>query len=226
MIKLNRTKKNNPIIVALDLDDSQSAFNLIDKLEDRVSFYKVGMQLFFKEGPLFLKKLKNVTRKKVFLDLKINDIPNTIQKAIKSLRTLQPELMTVFTEESGVRAAVEAAEGNIKILNVTVLTSQPQENQTIDRALRRTELSLKNGADGIVCSGHETAQIRKEFGENFIIVNPGIRMHSEKDDQKRVVTPIQAIQNGASYLVIGRPITQATDPIYATEEILNSLKLV
>lgn len=221
---MRQTKKNNPVIVALDFDHRSEAVDLIEKLDQSVSYYKIGMQLFFREGNSLVREIKSSFRKSIFLDIKLNDIPNTIEKAVSGLSPLQPDMMTVFTGADGVKAAVEAADKKIKILNVTVLTSEPQESQTIDNVLKRTQLSLKNGANGVVCSGRETSAIRKEFGDDFIIVNPGIRMRAADDDQKRVVTPNEAVQNGATYLVIGRPITRAGDPARAALEIIDSIE--
>ncbi|MES0490722.1 MAG: orotidine-5'-phosphate decarboxylase [Leptospirales bacterium] len=227
ILMMNTPKSNTDfLIVALDYDKKQDALELVSRLEN-VNYYKVGMQLFYSAGFEIIEDLKKLD-KKVFLDLKINDIPNTISKAVKSLSRLNVDLLTVFTSSDGVKAAAEAAqESAVKILNVTVLTSQAKEpsgKNISDQVLERAELTLKNGGHGIICSGAETSIVREKLGNDLIIVNPGIRpVGVDAGDQKRIVTPAEAKNSGASHIVVGRPITQAIDPVRSVSEILSSL---
>jgi orotidine-5'-phosphate decarboxylase len=192
-------------------------------LGDYVDYYKIGMQLFYREGPAIVHTLKNDFHKKIFLDLKINDIPNTVEHAVKSLSSLGVDMMTLFTSGDGVVAAKRSAPTSLAVLNVTVLTSQADEGNTAGDVEKRTSLSLDHGADGIVCSGLETKSLRQKFGRDFLIVNPGIRMESLGDDQQRTVTPRMAMENGASYIVVGRPVTADPNPRQAAIRILDSL---
>ena len=224
---MNTPKSNSDfLIVALDYDQKLEALELVSKLEN-VNYYKVGMQLFYSAGFEIIEDLKNLG-KKVFLDLKINDIPNTVEKAVKSITRLNVDLLTVFTGPEGVQAAVEGASGtDLQILNVTVLTSQAgsDDSENIsEMVMKRAELTLNNGGNGIICSGVETESVRAKFGNDLMIVNPGIRpIGADAGDQKRIVTPSEARKAGASHIVIGRPITQAADPVHTVQEILSSL---
>ncbi len=192
-------------------------------LGDYVDYYKIGMQLFYREGPAVVQTLKNDFHKKIFLDLKINDIPNTVEHAVKSLSSLGVDMITLFTSGDGVMAAKRAAPPGLAVLNVTVLTSQADEGNMAGDVEKRTSLSLDHGADGIVCSGLETKSLRQKFGRDFLIINPGIRMDSLGDDQRRTVTPRMAMDNGASYIVVGRPVTADPNPRQAAIRILDSL---
>ena len=212
--------KDDFLIVALDFDNSQEVLDLIKKIPE-VSFYKVGMELFFSQGPDIIHKLKSLG-KKVFLDLKINDIPKTIEKSIKKLSSYDVDYITIFTKQDGIKAAIEGVAGRkTKVLNVTVLTSEPA---TCEDVLFRAHLSYDSGAHGIICSGLETKEIRNQVTDSdFIIVNPGIRMFKDNDDQVRIVTPVEALNAGASNIVVGRPITQAKDPLAIVKSIYTSL---
>ncbi len=211
------------LIVALDLPDFDSATHLVKALGEKVAFYKIGMQLFFAAGDKILPWLKD-QNKKVFLDLKLNDIPTTIEKATKVLRRYAPDLLTVFGDGTVVRAARNGSHPNCKILNVTVLTSHSSRADVTEVVLQRAYLTKEFGGDGVVCSGLETSLLRRELGLSFLIVNPGIRpAGSAADDQNRVVTPSAAWQAGASHIVVGRPITSAVDPVKVTEDILQEL---
>jgi len=208
------------LIVALDFDNAQSANDLIHKIP-KVNFFKIGMELFFSEGPEIVYDLKS-RGKKIFLDLKINDIPKTMEKAVKKITSYGVEYLTVFCDEDGIKAAREgAAGGNIKILNVSVLTSR---TAVFSDVFNRSKMSYHAGADGIICSGLETSGIRTQIPDKeFIIVNPGIRLSQDSDDQIRVVTPEQAKQAGATNIVVGRPVTQSPDPAMVVENIFQSL---
>jgi orotidine-5'-phosphate decarboxylase len=208
------------LIVALDFDNPKSVTELIQKIPG-VSFYKVGMELFYSTGPEIITTIKDIN-KKIFLDLKINDIPKTIEKAVKKLASYDVDYLTIFCNEDGIKAAREGAGvAKIKILNVTVLTSQAASPADV---VSRAKMSYAAGAHGIICSGLETAEIRREIQDsNFIVVNPGIRLTPGNDDQVRTVTPVEAMRAGATNIVVGRPITQASDPQNVVQQIYASL---
>ncbi|MCX7633264.1 MAG: orotidine-5'-phosphate decarboxylase [Turneriella sp.] len=211
------------MIVALDVPDAPKALQLVETLDDLIVYYKVGMQLYFREGNPFIHELLR-RGKKVFLDLKIHDIPQTVAGAVASLASLAIEYLTLATGEAQLRAArqvLQAQSSPLKLLNVTVLTS---EKSSLAEVLARTELSLRAGADGVIASGQETQELRKRFGQEFIIITPGIRPHgSAVHDQERVATPRAAIAAGATHIVVGRPITQAVDPRSAAFAILQEI---
>ncbi len=215
---------SDQLIVALDVDDAAQALRLVDSLGESVTFYKVGMQLYFAEGNSFIRELQ-ARGKKIFLDLKINDIPETVAKAVGSIVHLKVQYLTLFTQQAQIKAAravIDQRGSDLKLLNVTVLTS---EASTFEQVKTRAGLSLEAGADGLICSGHETAGLRSAFGAGAIIVNPGIRpAAADKNDQVRVMTPSQAITAGATNLVVGRPITAAPDPAAAAQAILAEIE--
>jgi orotidine-5'-phosphate decarboxylase len=208
------------LIVALDVPSARDAFDLVDLLGETVTFYKVGMQLYFAEGNSFVRGLKG-RRKKVFLDLKINDIPETVAKAVASVAKLEVDYLTLFTNAPQITSALAELKtlgSDLKLLNVTVLTSEASDFASVRS---RAGLSLTAGAHGLISSGQETAALREAFGKNAIIVNPGIRPREGKaDDQVRIVTPTIAIHAGATNLVVGRPITRAEKPREAAEKIV------
>jgi orotidine-5'-phosphate decarboxylase len=218
------------LIVALDVPDAKAAQRLIQQIGNKAVFYKVGLQLFTAEGPGFVAELVR-SGHKVFLDLKLHDIPNTVSHAIQAATGLGVSMLTVHAG-GGVemlKAAVEAAGSQLDILAVTVLTSlndlRLQEvgvgGGTTDQVLRLAALARTAGCQGVVASPREVSQLRKALGEGPVIVSPGIRPAGVgKNDQERVATPREAIRSGASYLVVGRPITHAADPVQAIEGIL------
>lgn len=215
---------SDQLIVALDVDDATRALQIVDALGDNGTFYKVGMQLYYAEGNAFIRELQ-ARKKKIFLDLKINDIPETVAKAVGSVVTLGVQYLTLFTQTAQIKAAravIQERGSDLKLLNVTVLTS---EASTFEMVKARAALSLDAGADGLICSGHETAGLRAQFGTSCILVNPGIRpATAEKNDQVRIMTPAQAIIAGATNLVVGRPITAASDPAQAARAILAEIE--
>ena len=215
---------SDQLIVALDVDDAKRALQIVDALGDNGTFYKVGMQLYFAEGNAFIRELQ-ARNKKIFLDLKINDIPETVAKAVGSVARFGVQYLTLFTQPAQIQAAravIRERGSDLKLLNVTVLTS---EASTFETVKARAAISLDAGADGLICSGHETAGLRKEFGNHCILVNPSIRLAAaEKNDQVRIVTPTQAIAAGATNLVVGRPITGAADPGAAACAILAEIE--
>ena len=219
------TNKSDFVIVALDFWEFSEARQMVDLLPE-ATFFKVGMELFYSEGPRVLDYLRT-QNKKIFLDLKLNDIPNTLRGAVRSLSRYRPELFTLFTGHDGVQAALmglaDAANDHTRLLNVTVLTSAVSENTSSDVMLRAKE-AQGAGAHGVVSSAKETASLRQELGSELLIVNPGIRpAGADVQDEKRVATPLEALDAGASHIVVGRPITQSPDPAAAFGEIVRSL---
>lgn len=223
------------IIFALDVPTTREAVKYIDLLKDHVGVFKIGLELFVAEGPQVVEAVRErMGPKGIFLDMKFHDIPATVKGAMKSASTLGAEFVTVHCDEGRglLKAVVEGNTGRTKVLGVTVLTSLSQEDMIeigidpakyrtpADLVLKRAGLAKAAGCAGVVCSGQEAAGVRKEFGEDFIIVTPGIRGPNDPvGDQKRVATPYEAITNGADYIVIGRPIRQAPDPVKAASAI-------
>ncbi|WP_028314603.1 orotidine-5'-phosphate decarboxylase [Desulfatibacillum aliphaticivorans] len=209
------------IIFALDVPSLDQASHYAKLLAPHIGMFKVGLELFAAEGPSVVKEVLNAGNR-VFLDLKLHDIPKTVERAMSVLAGLGVSLATVHTTGGPdmLKAAVEGAQGKLGVLGVTVLTSEGGNPQTIsDRVLRRAETAKEAGCAGVVCSGLEAAKVRQAVGEDFFIVTPGIRMADDnsKDDQKRVVTPGLAVRSGASHIVVGRPIRDAADPVQAAK---------
>lgn len=222
------------IIVALDFDRFEVAKSLVENLKE-ATFYKVGLQAFLKYGPEILKYLKE-QKKNVFLDLKFKDIPNTVFWAVKSAMKWEPRFLSVHLNGGGemLNKAVLAAKDSekTKILGVSVLTSFSDEDlaetgvkMTSEEAVMMLcSLGLKSGLDSFVCSPLEIKPLREKFRGQVRLVTPGIRPNwAAKGDQKRVFTPKMAIEAGADYLVIGRPITASKDPAGAFTVILNEI---
>jgi orotidine-5'-phosphate decarboxylase len=223
-------KMRERLIVALDVPNAPAARELVSGVGDAAGFYKVGLQLFTAEGPGLVRDLVSSGRR-VFLDLKLHDIPNTVGHAVKSAASLGVSMLTVHAGGGSdmLRAAVEAAGQRSSILAVTVLTSFGDEDlqeigiscATSDQVLRLAFLAQRTGCAGVVTSARETALVRKSLGEGFAIVNPGIRpAGTGKDDQERTATPGEAILAGATHIVVGRPITKAEDPARAAQKII------
>jgi orotidine-5'-phosphate decarboxylase len=209
------------LIVALDVPSVAAAEAIVDRLGDTVAFYKIGYQLAYAGGLPLARDLARAG-KQVFLDMKLHDIANTVARGVESIAGLGATFLTIHAYPQTMRAAVDAKAGSaLKLLAVTVLTSYDDgdlneagyalgvDALVADRARRAHDL----GVDGIVCSAAEAAALRLIVGADMVLVTPGIRPSgSDADDQKRVVTPANAITAGADYLVIGRPITAASDP--------------
>jgi orotidine-5'-phosphate decarboxylase len=223
------TKNAAKIIVALDVPSEEEAMQLVTDLHSSVAMFKVGLQLYTAAGTGIVGGISLLSR--VFLDLKLHDIPNTVGKAVESAATRGVEMLTVHLSGGAemIRAAAAAAEGKTSILGVTVLTSSNQRtlretgisDGVNDQVLRLARLGADNGVDGIVASPHEIKALRSEFGNKIKIVVPGIRPDwADAGDQKRFMTPRRAIEAGADYLVIGRPITAHQNPKEALEKIL------
>lgn len=222
------------LIVALDVSSASSAQELVQHIGDAAGIYKVGLQLFTAEGPAFVRDLVRSGRR-VFLDLKLHDIPNTVSHAVKTAVDLGVHMLTVHASGGSamLRAATEAADGKLNILAVTVLTSLTNEDmdeigmtgRVTDQALRMAALAQTVGCQGIISSPREALLIRKSLGEGFAIVTPGIRpAGADSNDQQRIATPASAIENGASHIVVGRPITNASDPAQAARAIISEME--
>jgi len=216
------------LIVALDLPGIEQAEAMIARLGDSVSFYKIGYQLSFAGGLPLVRKLAD-KGKKVFIDLKLHDIGNTVARGVASIAKSGATFLTVHGYPQTMKAAAEAREGtNLKILAVTVLTSYDDADLhaagyrfgVADLVEARAQQAQVLGVDGLVCSPEEAAALRKIVGHQMRLVTPGIRpAGSAAGDQKRIMTPSRAIAAGADYLVVGRPILDAADPRAAAEAI-------
>jgi orotidine-5'-phosphate decarboxylase len=220
------------LIVALDVSTVGEAEALVEKLGDSVTFYKVGLQLVFAGGLPFAERLRR-SGKRVFLDVKLLDIDNTIAGAVKSIAAMGMTFVTIHAYPKAMAAAVKArGNASLGLLGVTVLTSMDDDDLTaagyaegiVDTVGRRAAQAKEAGMDGIVASPGEAAMVRAIAGPNIAIVTPGIRPEgAEPGDQKRTATPAAAIAAGADYLVVGRPITGATDPRVAADEIVREI---
>ncbi|MEY2485502.1 MAG: orotidine-5-phosphate decarboxylase [Verrucomicrobiota bacterium] len=228
------TKASGKIIVALDVATKNEALVLVEQLSPEIRFFKVGLQLFTSAGPEFVRELVR-SGAKIFLDLKLHDIPNTVSAAVDAAAELGAEMLTVHLSggETMVRAAVEAGKNRVGIIGVTALTSHNQEtlrsigigDTTENYVLRLTRLGIACRIRGVVASAREAKRLREEFGETIKIITPGIRpTWSETGDQKRITTPKEALASGADYLVIGRPITAHSSPLKAVRLILSELQ--
>ena len=220
------------LIVALDLADAQAARVLVDVLGDSVHFYKIGLELFMAGGYFDLLDDLVGRGKKVFVDLKFFDVPETVRSAVRALSGSGATFATVHGNQAIMEAAVKD-KGELKILAVTVLTSLDRGDLDdlgfacdVDKlVLSRARRALETGVDGIVSSGLEAPLIRRELGQKLLVVTPGIRPVENKpvDDQKRTVDVAQAFRNGADYIVVGRPIRLAADPRAAAEAVQRTI---
>jgi len=225
-------KNNERIIVALDFNEFEEAKNMIKELRDAV-FFKVGLQSFIKFGERILELLKE-EGKRVFLDLKFFDIPNTVSGAVKSSLVYSPYFLTIHMLGGCdmIKAAIDSAVDNVNIVGVSVLTSLDNKdlndigisNNTEAEVLKLIEMGMNCGLKHFVCSGKEVKPIRKKFGKEPILITPGIRPEwASRGDQKRILSPKKAIALGSDYLVIGRPITKAENPNLAFNKILQEI---
>lgn len=221
------------IIVALDVATTKEALKLVSLLANDVGFFKIGLQSFTANGPALIRPI-SLLGPKVFLDLKLHDIPNTVAKAVEAAGELGVKMLTIHLSGGSemIRAAVAARRNDMLLLGVTVLTSSTDETlaetgiseKTSEHVLRLARLGVANGIDGLVASPHEARTLRAEFGDTIKIVTPGIRpADSSPGDQKRFATPRDAIEAGADYLVIGRPIIAAADPKAAVQQVVAEL---
>lgn len=218
------------VIIALDFKDGETALNFLDKFQEEKPFVKVGMELFFAEGPSIVKEIKRRGHK-IFLDLKLHDIPNTVKGGMRSLTNLGADILNVHAAGTieMMKAALEGTQrpdGTAPLLiAVTQLTSTSEErmqrdlliNATINETILHYAKNAKEaGLAGVVCSPLEAGMVKEALGKDFVTVTPGIRFaDSAKDDQVRITTPARAREIGTDYIVVGRPITQAEDPVAA-----------
>ena len=223
------------VIVALDFKDRAQTLEFLDKFTDKKPYVKIGMELFYAEGPAIVKEIK-ARGHKIFLDLKLHDIPNTVMKAMKVLSRLDVDMCNLHA--AGATAMMEAALQGLTredgtrplLIAVTQLTSTSQEamerdlwiEKPIDEVVMHYAENAKNaGLDGVVCSPLEAGKVHARCGEKFLTVTPGVRFaEGDKDDQVRVTTPARARELGSDYIVVGRPITAAADPVAAYERAL------
>ncbi len=220
------------IIVALDYADADTALHLVNQLDPALCRLKVGKELFTAAGPQFVEKLTH-SDFGVFLDLKFHDIPNTVAKACAAASNLGVWMLNVHASGGlemmqAAKQAVDNSTGKPLLIAVTVLTSMNQETlhqvgietELTAHVLNLARLTKQAGLDGVVCSAQEAQMLRSNLGDDFCLVTPGIRpANASKDDQSRIVTPADALRLGSSYLVIGRPITKAADPLAALQAI-------
>jgi len=236
-------KPEDRLIVALDVDTEEKAVKLVETLKNDVKFFKVGLELFSSCGPAIVKKIKE-TGCEVFLDLKFHDIPNTAAKASRVAARSGVYIFNVHAlgGYDMMKAAAEACADEAKklkiekpkVLAVTILTSMDEkalkktgvDDNMKSEVLRLARLAKEAGLDGVVASPKEAKMIRQALGADFLIVTPGVRPASaEVNDQKRVTTPKEAISSGADFIVVGRPVTEAKDPVKAVKGILQEIKI-
>jgi orotidine-5'-phosphate decarboxylase len=223
----------NPLIIALDFESAEKARELVTRLGDSVSFYKVGLELYTAAGMSFVRELAAQGRQ-VFLDLKLYDIGETVKRAVAQVAASGAAFTTVHGSRAVMRAAVEGRGGSpLKLLAVTVLTSFDQDDladlgypcAVADLVALRVRKAMAAGIDGLVCSPLEAAAVRAIAGPQAILVTPGVRSAGAgKGDQKRVATPAEALRDGANYLVMGRQVTRAADPRAEVARILEEIR--
>ena len=222
------------IIVALDSNNLVQTIKLVKILKNEVYAFKIGYEFFFNFGLEGYNKVYSICPK-IFLDLKLHDIPNTVRNGLKALKKIKPLLTTIHIsggDEMMISSKTKIK--NTKVLGVSILTSLDNkqtkkyynESNVVSLVKKFTKAAKMNKLDGVVCSPKEIKHIRNSVGKNFIIVTPGIRINKKmiSDDQKRVATPKRAVDMGANYLVIGRPITESSDPAKAAEELSNEIQ--
>ena len=219
------------LIVALDVEDQEKAVKLVDQLADITDVFKVGLQLFTAAGPDIVKRIMD-KGSKVFLDLKLHDIPNTVAKAVESGQKMGVMAMTLHvTGGKEMLLAAAAVQPRPQLWGVTVLTSLNDDNlkqlgyrNTVkDQVFTFAKMSKDNKLDGIICSPQEISQVRPLVGDAFTIVTPGVRIKKSGDDQKRTMSAAEAVKSGADYIVVGRPILEAADTRAATLSILKDI---
>lgn len=234
-------KGNQRIIFALDVDSAAEAEELVRLLDGKVGMFKIGLELFIDQGPSIVKKIRALSRAGIFLDLKLHDISTTVKKAMASAVRTGADLVTVHTSSSRkmLEMAVQGGRAKTRVLGVTLLTDNDASvvkacgfrDEFVDHTdrlvLQRAGLAHGAGCAGVVCSGQETALVKRVFGDEFLAVTPGIRpawSRVENDDQERITTPAMAIGQGADFIVVGRPIRTAPDPGAAADLIAEEIE--
>ncbi len=233
-------KGKDYIVFPLDVPTADDAKALVSLLHDSVGMFKIGLELFIRSGPGLVRWMTENSNAGIFLDLKLHDIPATVKRAMQGIADLNVALTTVHCGESAAMllAAVEGSLGKVAVLGVTVLTSVSGEDlqaagyqsdmaADVNKLVQhKAAMAKAAGCAGIVCSGREVATVKDRFGSDFLAVTPGIRPDwgsETKDDQQRVVTPSMAVSRGADYIVIGRPIRDADDPVQAAGRIAKEI---
>ncbi|MFC1821244.1 orotidine-5'-phosphate decarboxylase [Thermodesulfobacteriota bacterium] len=236
-------KPHDYIVFPLDMPEFDRVTRYVELLKGHVGLFKVGLELFISQGPDILKAINEIAENKIFLDLKLHDIPATVTRSFLAASAYGAEFVTIHCDmgEGFLKEVAVSNPGNTKLLAVTVLTSLNRENlrnlgheqRYIDdlsqMVLLKARIAREAGCHGIVCSGKEVSKVRGEFGSDFIIVAPGIRpawASVNQDDQKRIVTPAQAVEAGADFIVVGRPIRDDSDPVKAAERIAEEIASV
>jgi len=220
------------LIVALDTPNFFQAKNLVENLGEKVSFYKIGLELMASGDYFKIIEYLKSQHKKVFADLKLYDISQTVGKSVANLAKFDIDILTIHCANHEIMSRAADNKGKMKIVGVTVLTNlnvQDLEQMGFDKDLsieklvqKKTQLALESGLDGVVASAHEAQVLRSNLGNNFIIITPGIRLEAiENDDQKRVADVKTALSFGSTHLVVGRPITQSNNPIISAQKFLN-----
>lgn len=234
---MRSSNKNCELILALDVESLEEGLEMLRSVGPKLKWVKVGLQLFTKYGPDVVRIIADLGYE-VFLDLKLHDIPNQVASAVKSLRGLPVGLLTLHTNGGAemMRWASEARKdmgGALQLIGVTVLTSMDADGLKCigvdaspeEQVRRLAELGIRSGLQGLVCSPLELPMLRERLGPDVILVTPGIRpLGSDSNEQKRIMTPADAVASGASYIVVGRPITKAKSPAEALEIILNEME--
>lgn len=227
-----QSKNACQLILALDVEEKAAALDLIAKAGPELKWVKIGLQMFTKYGPDYVREVA-ATGKRVFLDLKLHDIPNTVAKAVASVGTLPIHMLTIHTcgGKEMMQWAIRAQRDtnpDLQLLGVTVLTSMDQatldslniRETAVERVTLLANLAKEAGMNGLVCSTHEVQPLRARFGDHFKLVTPGVRpAGSEAGDQKRIMTPAQAREVGSDFIVVGRPVYGAEDPAAAVAAI-------
>jgi len=229
------------IVFPLDVPDIETAERYTEMLSDAVGMFKIGLELFIRTGPAGIARIRRAGARRIFLDLKLHDIPKTVERAMAVVATLEVDYVTVHCGEDirMLEAAVQAGGDRVGVLGVTVLTSvsaedlaasgyrEPMASDVFSLVQQRARMAHAAGCRGIVCSGKEVASIKQEFGSGLEAITPGIRPAGHVtagDDQKRVVTPAMAVADGADYIVIGRPIRDADDPAAAAGRVAKEIE--
>jgi orotidine-5'-phosphate decarboxylase len=233
----NNRKPEEIIVFPLDVSDLKEALYWVKRLNGLVGVFKIGLELFTSCGPKIIEEIKKISKQKIFLDLKLYDIPNTLTKVIKVISELGVDWVTVHTlsGRSALESVVKSASNNLKIIAVTILTSLDRADlmelgfyselarDIKELVFKLAQIAYKTGCDGIVCSAKEVEKIKEAFPELKTIV-PGIRWEKGKDDQLRIATPYEAVLAGADYLVIGRPIRESSSPEEVCQKIAEEIK--